>query len=265
MSLLSINDASVVRGGTRLLDGLNLEIAHGEHTAILGPNGSGKSTLIKMITRQIYPLARPDGAPVVTIFGHARWDVFQLRTRLGIVSADLHQAFAGDTARRGREAVLSGFFASQGLAGHHTVTSEMRRQADDVLTLLHAAQLADKPLAQMSTGEARRILIARALAPNPEALILDEPTAGLDLVARRRFAETLRHVAQRGTTIILVTHHVEEILPEIGRVVLLQNGRVFRDGPKSEVLTSEALSTTFGAPIRVRAGAYYAAEMGSGD
>ncbi len=261
MSLLTINNATVVRGGKRLLDGLTLNISPGEHTAILGPNGAGKSTLIKLITRQLYPLIHPDDTPVVTIFGQARWDVFQLRTRLGIVSADLHQAFTGDTARHGREAVLSGFFASQGLARHHAVTPKMREQAEDALALLEATSLADKPLAQMSTGEARRILIARALAPHPEALILDEPTAGLDLVARRRFAETLRHIAQRGTTVILVTHHVEEILPEMGRVVLLQNGRVFRDGPKSEVLTSAALSAAFDAPIKVHPGTYYAAEI----
>lgn len=261
MSLLTINKATVVRGGRRLLDNLSLEIAHGQHTAILGPNGSGKSTLIKLITRQIYPLARPDGVPVVTIFGQARWDVFQLRTRLGIVSADLQQAFTGDTAWRGLEVVLSGFFAGHGLARHHAVTPKMREQAEDALALLEATPLAQKPLAQMSTGEARRILIARALAPNPEALILDEPTAGLDLVARRRFAETLRQVARRGTTVILVTHHVEEILPEINRVVLLREGRVFRDGAKPEVLTSGALSAAFGAPVTVHSGTYYAAEV----
>lgn len=125
------------------------------------------------------------------------------------------------------------------------------------------SRLIAKPLAEMSTGEARRILIARALAPHPQALILDEPTTGLDLVARRQFLETLRHVAQGGKTVILVTHHIEEILPEIERVILLREGRVFRDGPKSDVLTKGTLSALFDASVQVRQrDAYYTAEMG---
>jgi iron complex transport system ATP-binding protein len=252
MPLLRIDRATVSRNGRRILDDLSLEIAPGQHTAILGPNGSGKSTLIKLITRQHYPLAHADGRPVISIFGQGRWDVTALRSRLGIVSGDLHQAFVGDGERQGRESVLSGFFASQGLADHHRVTSEMRAQAEAAMVLVGASHLADKSLAEMSTGEARRILIARALAPDPQALILDEPTAGLDLVAARRFLETLRHVAAQGKTLILVTHHVEEILPEIGRVVLLKDGKVFRDGPSPEVLTGPTLSALFDAPLQVR-------------
>ena len=261
--LLRIEGATVARGGRRLLDGLSLEVAEGQHTAILGPNGSGKSTLLKLITRQHHPLAHPDGKPVISVFGRGRWDVFELRAMLGIVSADLHQAFVGDGARRGLEAVLSGFFASQGLAGHHRVTHAMRERAAEALELIGASHLAGKPLVEMSTGEARRILIARALAPDPRALILDEPTAGLDLAAARRFLDVLRHVAARGKTLILVTHHVEEILPEIGRVILLRDGRVFRDGPKADVLTGAVLSELFDAPVAVHeVGGYYAAELG---
>ncbi len=250
--LLKISGATVVKNGMRVLDDLHLEIAPGEHTAIFGPNGSGKSSLIKLITRQHYPLARAGGEPVMTIFGRARWDVFSLRSQLGIVSADIQQGFVSDPDLTGQEVVLSGFFAGHGLAAHYEVTSEMEGRAEAALQLARAGHLAGKPMAQMSTGEARRILIARALAPDPKALLLDEPTAGLDLSARRRFLETLRGIAASGRTLILVTHHAEEVLPEIGRVVLLQDGRVFRDGPTENVLTSTNLSALFGENVEVR-------------
>ncbi len=268
-AVLEFHDASLRREGRTVLHSLNLRIAQGEHTAIFGPNGSGKSSLLRLISREHYPAAR-DAADTashrpaaVTILGRERWNVFELRSLLGIVSADLHQAFAGsgtnsdgggNNARRtGFDAVLSGFFATQTLLpGYHEVTAEMRERAQAALALVEAMHLAEKPLTRMSTGEARRILIARALAPDPCALLLDEPTAGLDLLARRRFLETLRHIAQKGKTVILVTHQTEEIIPEIGRVVLLQNGRVFCDGPKAEVLTTPRLSELFGEPVEVR-------------
>ncbi len=262
--LLRIDRATVVKGGKRLLDDLSLEIADGQHTAILGPNGSGKSTLIKLLTRQYYPLAHADNTPAVSLFGQARWDVFTLRKLLGIVSADVHQTFVGEDSVSGHEVVLSGFFASQGLAAHHKVTSEMEDRAEVALKQAHAQHLASKPMAEMSTGEARRVLIARALVPDPRALLLDEPTTGLDLSARRRFLGTLRGIAQSGKTVILVTHHVEEVLPEMGRVMLMQAGRVFADGPTEEVLTTPTLSALFEEKIEVRRnGDYFSAEAAS--
>jgi len=262
--LLKINGATVVKNGTRILDDLHLEIAPGQHTAIFGPNGSGKSSLIKLITHRHYPLARPNGEPVITIFGQARWDVFALRSQLGIISAEEHQGFVSGEMLTGREVVLSGFFASRGIAAHHQVTPEMEDRAEMALRLAQAAHLADKPMAQMSTGEARRVLIARALAPDPKALLLDEPTTGLDLSARRRFLETLSGIAQAGKTIILVTHHVEEVLPEIRWTVLLRQGKVYQDGLTEDVLTSAHLSALFGESIEVRHhnGAYAAEATG---
>ena len=262
-TLLSIHGATVVKNGCRLLDDLSLDIAPGEHTALLGPNGSGKSSLIKLITRQHYPLARPDGRPIVSIFGRDRWNVFELRSLLGVVSADLHSAFVGAGGLLGLDAVLSGFFASQGLALHHNVTDAMRERAGEALELVEASHLAGKPLEWMSTGEARRILIARALVPDPRALLLDEPTTGLDLVATRRFLETLRGIARRGKTLVLVTHHVDEILPEVERVILMRDGKTFLDGPKRDVLTSANLSGLYDAPVRVtERGGYYGADVG---
>ena len=263
--LLEICDASVVLDGHRILDGLTLTIRAGEHTAILGPNGAGKSTLMKLLTLQLYPFATVNGTPPVRIFGRDRWDVFDLRAQLGIVSADLHDRFVHGNAAgviTGTDAVLSGFFASQGLFSHARVTGAMRREAMEALDNVGAAHLAGATLDTMSTGEARRVLIARALVHKPRALILDEPTRGLDLVARHHFLERVRHVAQRGTTIIMVTHHAEEIIPEIDRVILLRRGRVAYDGAKTAVLTAANLTDVFDAAVIVRqAGGYFSVHV----
>jgi iron complex transport system ATP-binding protein len=259
--VLELSDAIVVKGGVRVLDGLTLTIRDGQHTAILGPNGAGKTTLINLLTREDYALARPDGDPPVKIFGQATWDVFELRTRLGIVTADLQQRFVeGHSVGRitGEEAVLSGFFATRGFLLYATVTGAMRRSAAGALARAEATGLAKKTLNEMSTGEARRVLIARALVTSPRALVLDEPAAGLDLVARHRFMESIGRLAEEGTTIVLVTHHVEEIIPAIEQVVLLQGGRVAVAGPKPAILTSAHVSAVFGAPVSVEeSGGYY--------
>jgi iron complex transport system ATP-binding protein len=260
--LISLRSATLFRGGNRVLQDLTFDIRAGEHIAILGPNGSGKSSLIRLLTRQDYPLAGPGEEPAMLILGRERWDVFELRAHLGIVSADLHHAFThgeGFGRIRGLEAVMTGFFASLALFDHLQVTGPMRERARAALALAGAGHLADQPMDTMSTGEARRVLIARALAPDPGALLLDEPTTGLDLAARHRFLQTLSELAT-GKTLILVTHHVEEIIPEIERVILLKEGRVFRDGRKQDVLSSRSVSELFGLPVRVqRHGGRYSA------
>lgn len=250
--LLDLHRATLFRGGRAVLEDLTFRIPEGEHTAILGPNGSGKSSLIRLLTRQDYPLAGPGTPPPVRILGRERWDVFALRAQMGIVSADLHQAFTGGRGSglsTGREAVLSGFFASQGLFPHQEVTAAQRDRADAALALVGAAHLADQRIEFLSTGEARRVLIARALAPDPRALLLDEPTTGLDLLARHHFLQMLEGIARAGKTLILVTHHLEEVLPPIQRVILLREGRVFHDGPKAGALTPARLSALYGATI----------------
>ena len=196
------------------------------------------------------------------VFGTDRWNVFELRSRLGIVSGDLHHRFVnGNSAGRiaARDAVLSRFFAAHGFVIEGEVTPRMRDAAAEALTRLGVGHLAETTLDRMSTGEARRVLIARALVTNPDALLLDEPTTGLDLVARHEFLEAVRDVARRGTTLVLVTHRVEEIIPEIQSVVLLRQGRVVAAGPKQTTLTDASLSATFGAPIALTETAgYYA-------
>ena len=249
----------MVKDGVRVLDGLTLSIHEGEHTAILGPNGAGKTTLINLLTHDDYAstggdFGNGDRPPAVRVLGQHRWNVFELRTRLGIISSDLHNRFIGGNSAgsiRGEDAVVSGFFATQGFLVNLDVTPAMRTQARAALERLDAGHLADKRMDRMSTGEARRVLIARALVTEPTALVLDEPSVGLDVVAQRRFLDMVRNIAQRGTTIVLITHHVEEIFPEIGHVILLRRGRVLDTGPKRVMLTADRLSALFDAPIQV--------------
>ncbi|GAB2588232.1 ATP-binding cassette domain-containing protein [Dyella jejuensis] len=249
--LLDIHEASVLRGERLLLDRLSLRLAVGQHTAILGANGSGKSTLIRLISRQLYPLARRDGAPVIQVFGRDRWSVAELRSLVGIVSPALQSDYTGDASLEVFDTVISGFFAARGVGLDHAISGPMRERALEALEHMEAATLIGREMASLSTGEARRVLIARALVHRPRALLLDEPCAGLDPASRRRFLESLRQLAQRGVTLLLVTHHVEEILPEIDHVVLLRHGRVLRQGSKASVLTDGALTAAFDIAMRV--------------
>jgi iron complex transport system ATP-binding protein len=250
--ILELRAATVRRGERHILDAVSLSIDEGEHTAFVGPNGSGKSSLIKLLTHEHYPLPPRDGVAPVRVFGRDRWDVFDLRPRLGIVSPDLQHRFVRGTDSGpllGLDAVLSGFFASELLFFHHDVTVAMRERAMHALERMGAARLAGQSLATMSTGEARRVLIARALVTDPRVLVLDEPTSGLDLVARRDFLDLVGRLAREGVTLLLVTHQVEEILPEIRRVILMRDGRVAADGTKERVMTSELLGDLFGSPV----------------
>lgn len=246
-ALLDMRRVSVMRGAGIVLHEVDLRVGVGEHVAILGPNGCGKSTLIKTITRECYPLVRPESA--MTILGEEYWDVFELRSVLGIVSNDWMAACTREIT--GREVVLSGFFSSIGVWPHHQVTAAMRERTDGVLARLEASHLADRLVTGMSSGEARRVLIARALVHDPKALLLDEPSTSLDVFAQHELRRTLSELAQSGIGIVMITHHLADIIPEIERVVMLREGRVVADGPKSEVITGKRLSRLFGLPVTV--------------
>jgi len=236
-----------MRGDHAALRDINLEIASGEHVCILGPNGCGKSTLIKTITRECYPLAREGSA--ISILGRERWDIFELRPLLGIVSPDLLSSCTSDAT--GRDVVLSGFFSSTRIFPHHHPDPGHLARAESTLARLGIAHLADRSVAEMSSGVAKRTLIARALVHDPQALLFDEPSNALDIGAQLQLRDTMRELARSGIGILLVTHHVSEIIPEIERVVLLREGKILMDGKKSDVLTAGNLTALFGASVRL--------------
>lgn len=252
--VLELADATVVKDGRPVLDRLTLRIAEGEHTAIIGPNGAGKSILLSLLTLEQRPIAPANGTPPVRVFGQQNWDLFELRSQLGIISADLHQHFVNGNSEgtiTAEAAVVSAFLSSYGILRYGTVTDGMRQRAAAALDAAGASQLAGRTLDEMSSGEARRVLLARALVTSPRALVLDEPTTGLDLVARHEFMETVRHLARSGTTVVLITHHIEEIFPEIQRVILLRAGRIFADGTAAANLTAARLTELFDCPVAV--------------
>jgi iron complex transport system ATP-binding protein len=243
---LSMRNVDVARGEKVVLQDLDLQIATGEHVAILGPNGCGKSTLIKAMICECYPIVRP--GMDLKVYGRDRWDVQELRKHLGVVATELPGERTAVT--RGLDAVISGFFSSSTIWPNLTVTESMREGALDALELLGASYLRDRWVGEMSAGEKRRVMIARALVHQPETLLLDEPSNALDLAAQRELREILRKVAAR-TGILMVTHHLADILPEIDRVVMMRGGRIVGDGPKRELLQADRLRELFGIDVQL--------------
>ncbi len=244
---LDLQHVNVARGERVVLHDVNLTIRTGEHVAILGPNGCGKSTLIMAMTCQVYPIVRP--GMVVRIFGRERWDLTQLRRHFGVVAAELPGERTAVTT--GLDAVIAGFFSASMLWPNLHVTQEMRDRACEALERIDALELGGQLVGEMSAGEKRRILIARALVHRPRQLLLDEPSNALDLAAQRELRETLRRLAREGTGLVLVTHYLGDILPEIKRVILMRAGRIVADGPRAELLTESRLSELFNTPVRI--------------
>lgn len=239
-----------------MLHALSLDIKPGEHIAILGPNGCGKSTLIQTLTCQRYPLVQKGS--YLRIFGRERWDVSELRHYLGVVGSELPGRRTPRTSAH--DVILSGFFSSSSLWPNLHVTPLMLERAEEILRLLEIGHLREKLVGAMSAGEMKRVLIGRALVHEPRILLLDEPSNALDLAAQRELRRTLRRLAQQGTGILMVTHQLSDILPEIDRVVMMRGGRIVADGAKSEVLTASRLLDLFGVEVTVveRKGFYHA-------
>ncbi len=254
--LLELVDVSVERDANRILDRVSLVIPRGRHTAVLGPNGSGKSSLLKVLLRQFYPSVESDGHQgTVRILGQSEWVVSELRRKMGIVSSTLDFEFS--LGRTGRmtvvEAVASGLTSTQLVEFGVEINEDVRQAVDIALARVEQQHLANRHVDTLSTGERRRVLIARAIINEPEILVLDEPTSGLDFVASFRFLELLRGLVQQDdVTLVLVTHHIEEILPEIEHVVLLDQGRTVADDAKSNVMTSDRLSELYRFPIKIQ-------------
>ncbi|MGE0392943.1 MAG: ABC transporter ATP-binding protein [Vicinamibacterales bacterium] len=252
--VLSVAGASLVRGGAQVLHHISFTIHAGDHTAILGPNGSGKSSLIRLLTLADHPVAAVAHPDPVRWFGRARIERTALMRRIGVVSADLDAGFAKSSAGgrvRVIDAVVSGLLGTEGLFSHQTVTAADRARAEQAVEAAGLSHLAGRLLPSLSVGERRRTLIARAMVASPELLLLDEPTTGLDLGARHDLLEAVRAACRAGTTLLLVTHHLEEIVPEIARVLLLRDGQLIADGARDVVLTGPQLSRAFGREVEV--------------
>jgi iron complex transport system ATP-binding protein len=253
-ALLDLHNIRVMRGEKVVLDDFSLQIQPNEHVAILGPNGCGKSTLVKTIAREIYPVVWEGSS--MTILGRDRWNVFELRSLLGIVSNDL--MIACTTEVKGRDVVISGFFSSTRIFPHHTIDPKHKQLADEALEQMQVSHLADRRMFELSSGEAKRVLIARALVHKPKALLFDEPSNSLDLSAQHYLRESMRMLAKSGIGIVLVTHDLADIVPEVERVVLMSKGKLAADGKKDAVLNSEGLSALFGMKVELaERGGYY--------
>ncbi len=252
-ALLDLQNISVMRGQRVVLENFSLRIQGDEHVAILGPNGCGKSTLIKTITRECYPVVQEGSS--MTLLGRDRWDVFELRSLLGIVSNDLMSMCSGNAS--GSDVVLSGFFSSTRIFPHHTIDPTHRELAEEALASLKISHLANRPVSEMSSGEARRVLIARALVHKPQALLFDEPSNSLDVFARQSLRETMSALAKAGIGIILVTHDLSDVIPEIERVLLMSSGKIVAEGPKDQMLRPERLEGLFGIKVELAQHAGY--------
>jgi iron complex transport system ATP-binding protein len=247
-SFIELHKVSVLRGDRKILDDVNLNINSSENVAIIGPNGSGKSTFIKLITGKIYP-SYTDDSTVCKLFGRSRWNIYDLRSMLGIVTNELEYEFHNEIT--GFETVLSGFFSSIGISNNHVVNKDMIQKANEMIKFLDVSFLKDKKIETMSSGEARRFLIARALVNDPKVLILDEPSNSLDIASSVKLHNTMKKIAAAGTKIVLVTHLVSDIIPDTDRFILFKEGKIFADGKRSEVFTDAQLTSLFGMNVKL--------------
>ena len=245
--ILSVDGLRIERDGTVILNDVNWRVQRGEHWVILGANGSGKTSLLSALTGYLMPTAGEISLLDET-YGQSDWR--ELRKKIGLVSSSVRQMMADEEPAL--ETVASGKYAMIDFWGR--VTRNERDAAAKLLQQVECEYLADRPWRVLSQGERQRVLVARALMARPHVLILDEPCAGLDPAAREHFLQFLQRLGSRkhSPTLILVTHHVEEIMPVFSRVLILKNGRVLASGKKPAALHSKNLSQAFGARTRLR-------------
>lgn len=250
MEIINFEHINVAYEDENVLHDINLCIKEGEHTVVLGANGSGKSTLLKLFSNDLYP--RFSETMKKEVFGKSVWDIWELKKHLGIITNDLHYQFSERAPDLNAfEVILSGFYSSFHIYEHQEFSPLHVKKVEEVLDFLEIRHLRHKHISEMSTGELRKCIIGRALVHEPKAMILDEPTVGLDIKAQLNFIETIRKIAQK-RTIILVTHHLEEIFEEISHVVLIKEGRIFAQGDKKTLLNDKNLSRVFDLPLHVK-------------
>lgn len=246
---LELRNVSVVRDGKYILHSVDLDILEGENVAVIGPNGSGKTTLIKLLRGDIHPYYDEDDPASMRIFGMERWNLFDVRSRMGVVSMDLQSMFRSDTTVA--EVICSGFFNSLDVYRNHELTDDMVRASYESALTMGIDDLMTRPIQNLSLGEMRRTLIARALVTRPDLLVLDEPMTGLDIVMKSKFRSMFDILIEAGVSIVMVTHELTDIPASVSRVVMVRDGRIFADGPKEELLTGARVSELFGEPIEV--------------
>ena len=259
MNIIDLQNITVFQGRNKVLDNFSLTIDESQSTVILGPNGSGKTTLLKLLNRELYIVENPKSS--LKIFEKDKWNVDDLRSNLGVVSQHLQHGYSESAI--GLYVVLSGFYSSDGIWQHQKFEDEKLNRAQEVMDLLSISDLQDRAFSSMSTGEQRKFLLARSLVNDPAVLVFDEPTSGLDMSTCFQYLEIIRELISMGKKVVLVTHHVHEIPPEVTRVILLKEGEIIDDGNKDEILTNTNLTNLFDWPIKViKENGYYQAMPG---
>ena len=259
MNIIDFQNITVFQGRNKVLEDFSLTIDESQSTVILGPNGSGKTTLLKLLNRELYIVEDKVGS--LKIFEKDRWNVDELRSNLGVVSQHLQYGYSNSAI--GLYVVLSGFYSSDGIWQHQEFDDRKLDRAKEVMDLLAISNLKDREFSTMSTGEQRKFLLARSLVNDPAVLVFDEPTSGLDMSTCFQYLEIIRELISMGKKVILVTHHIHEIPPEVTRVILLKEGRVIEDGDKDQILTNTNLTNLFDWPIKViKENGYYQAIPG---
>lgn len=249
-NIINFENIYVNYGMTTVLENINLKINNGENWVILGANGSGKSTLMKLFSHDLYPNTKYPFKK--ELFGKDRWDIFELKKNLGVITNDLQNQFLNyGKNTTALDVILSGFYSSLGIFRHHEFTEKQIDAAFDILNFLEIEHLKNKKISEMSTGEQRRCIIGRSLIHNPKAFILDEPTTGLDIKAQNNFLKLLQKLS-KNVPVILITHSIEEIFPDVTHVALIYNKTIYKQGEKSDILTSENLSKVFEADIELK-------------
>lgn len=246
-ALLQLRDAQVQRSGHIILDIDELSIKEGASIAILGPNGAGKTTFVNLVTREVFPLYKDE--PPVVFRGDARMTLADAKKCTGVVSASMQQQIKVHLPAL--DIVLGGLFGSLGIPLRQNPSKAQRQLALEALDRLGIADLAKRDVMTLSSGQARRVLVARAIVHNPDILVFDEPCSGLDPQGIYFLRHTMNEFAHEGRSILLVTHYPEDIVSEIDDVFLLKDGKIFARGPKKEVLTSEYMSSLFEVPLTI--------------
>jgi iron complex transport system ATP-binding protein len=246
---VEMENVSFVRSNVRILDDISLRISVGESVAVIGPNGSGKTSLMNILKGNARPYFDDIRRTTCRLFGQERWNIFDLRNKMGVVSGDLQSRFR-DGVSVGA-VILSGFFRTTDIYKDHEITDDMVSAAEDAAARVGISDKMTRDIEKLSLGEMRRAIIARALVPKPEMLLLDEPMTGLDIVAKGHLRRMLDSIIEKGTGIVMITHDLEDIPRNVHRVIMMKGGKIYADGAKDVMLTSERISSLFSSAIRV--------------